>query len=343
MSGATGRGLGRDPGRLALLSVVVALLVGGCLPAAATAEGRQIGGLYDVFVVIAAGVFLLVYALATFAIIRYRVLRRHDAGEPRQVEGNDLIEAIWTAVPLVIVGGLFVGTLAVLSRTEARAATPAAKITCAASAGVGRSTTRPRASLSAGSGPRAGGRRADRTAGPTFRDQLRRRHPFLLRAPVPLQARRHPQGARTSSRSRWRRRARTTASARSSAGSATQRCRSRCAPSRRRTTRRGWRRSAPAALVGPRLSRGDVPPGRLAMTTGAITVRPVPPAGSALVWLTTTDHKRIGIMYAVAAFAFFMVGGVLALLMRAELAQPGLQVMSVESYDQSFTMHGDRS
>jgi len=128
MSGATGGGPGRDPGRLALLSVVVALLVGGCLPAAATAEGRQIGGLYDVFVVIAAGVFLLVYALATFAIIRYRVLRRRDRGEPRQVEGNELIEAIWTAVPLLVVGGLFVGTLAVLSRTEARAATPAAEI-----------------------------------------------------------------------------------------------------------------------------------------------------------------------------------------------------------------------
>jgi cytochrome c oxidase subunit I len=76
------------------------------------------------------------------------------------------------------------------------------------------------------------------------------------------------------------------------------------------------------------------------MTTGAITARPAPPSASALVWLTTTDHKRIGIMYAVAAFGFFMVAGVLALLMRAELAQPGLQVMSVESYDQSFTMHG---
>jgi len=76
------------------------------------------------------------------------------------------------------------------------------------------------------------------------------------------------------------------------------------------------------------------------VTTGAITARPVPPSASALVWLTTTDHKRIGVMYAVAAFGFFMVGGVLALLMRAELAQPGLQVMSVESYDQSFTIHG---
>ena len=128
MSGAPRRRLGREPGRLALSSVLVALLVAGCLPGAATAEGRQIGGLYDIFVVIAAGVFLLVYALTTFAIIRYRVLRRRDAGAPRQVEGNDLIEAIWTAVPLLIVGGLFVGTLAVLSRTEARAAAPAVEI-----------------------------------------------------------------------------------------------------------------------------------------------------------------------------------------------------------------------
>jgi cytochrome c oxidase subunit II len=111
-----------------LVVLVAATLVAGCLPTAATAEGRQIGSLYGIFVVIAAGVFILVYALATFAIIRYRVLRRRDAGEPRQIEGNDVIEAIWTAIPLLIVGGLFVGTLAVLSRTEARAASPAAEI-----------------------------------------------------------------------------------------------------------------------------------------------------------------------------------------------------------------------
>jgi cytochrome c oxidase subunit 1 len=40
-------------------------------------------------------------------------------------------------------------------------------------------------------------------------------------------------------------------------------------------------------------------------------------------WLTTTDHKRIGTLYLVTAFAFFVVGGVMALLMRAELARPG--------------------
>ncbi|HWC10013.1 MAG TPA: cytochrome c oxidase subunit I [Acidimicrobiales bacterium] len=57
-------------------------------------------------------------------------------------------------------------------------------------------------------------------------------------------------------------------------------------------------------------------------------------------WLTTTDHKRIGILYMVTAFAFFLVGGFLALLMRAELAQPGLQVVSTQFYNQLFTMHG---
>ncbi|MFC9954965.1 cbb3-type cytochrome c oxidase subunit I, partial [Streptomyces prasinus] len=57
-------------------------------------------------------------------------------------------------------------------------------------------------------------------------------------------------------------------------------------------------------------------------------------------WLTTTDHKRIGTLYLVSAFVFFGVGGVLALLMRAELARPGLQVMSNEQFNQAFTMHG---
>jgi cytochrome c oxidase subunit I len=44
--------------------------------------------------------------------------------------------------------------------------------------------------------------------------------------------------------------------------------------------------------------------------------------------LTTTDHKLIGIMYCCACFAFFFIGGLLALLMRTELATPGLQFLS---------------
>jgi len=57
-------------------------------------------------------------------------------------------------------------------------------------------------------------------------------------------------------------------------------------------------------------------------------------------WVTTTDHKRIGTFYMVCAFAFFLLGGVLALLMRAELAQPGQDIVSQATYNQLFTMHG---
>ncbi|MFE9098606.1 cytochrome c oxidase subunit I [Streptomyces sp. NPDC007264] len=57
-------------------------------------------------------------------------------------------------------------------------------------------------------------------------------------------------------------------------------------------------------------------------------------------WLTTTDHKKIGQMYLVTAFVFFLVGGVMALMLRAELARPGLQIVSNEQYNQLFTMHG---
>ncbi|QHC23449.1 aa3-type cytochrome oxidase subunit I [Streptomyces sp. GS7] len=57
-------------------------------------------------------------------------------------------------------------------------------------------------------------------------------------------------------------------------------------------------------------------------------------------WLTSTDHKVIGNLYLATAFGFFLVGGVMALLMRAELMRPGLQFFSNEQYNQLFTMHG---
>src|SRR3954462_5603687 len=56
--------------------------------------------------------------------------------------------------------------------------------------------------------------------------------------------------------------------------------------------------------------------------------------------VTTTDHKLIGIMYCVACFIFFFIGGFMALLMRTELALPGLQFLSNEQFNQLFTMHG---
>jgi len=76
-----------------------------------------------------------------------------------------------------------------------------------------------------------------------------------------------------------------------------------------------------------------------------IVSRPSPPReakkGSVFLnVLSTTDHKLIGIMYMIASFGFFMAGGVMAMLMRAELARSGTQFLSPEQYNQLFTMHG---
>ena len=65
-----------------------------------------------------------------------------------------------------------------------------------------------------------------------------------------------------------------------------------------------------------------------------------PPVTGLLAWLTSTDHKRIGVSYMVTAFAFYLLGGLLAMGMRAELAEPGRQVVGPDTYNEMFTMHG---
>ena len=57
-------------------------------------------------------------------------------------------------------------------------------------------------------------------------------------------------------------------------------------------------------------------------------------------WVSTVDHKKIGIMYGVSAMFFFVVGGVEALLIRLQLAAPEGQILSADVYNQVFTMHG---
>ncbi len=57
-------------------------------------------------------------------------------------------------------------------------------------------------------------------------------------------------------------------------------------------------------------------------------------------WLMTVDHKKIGIMYFSFAFLFFLIGGILALVIRAELFIPGLQIVNPDLYNQFFSMHG---
>ena len=58
-------------------------------------------------------------------------------------------------------------------------------------------------------------------------------------------------------------------------------------------------------------------------------------------WLSSTDHKVIGNLYLISSFGFFLIAGLMALLIRAELFSPGLQIVSTkEQYNQLFTMHG---
>src|SRR5450432_1126388 len=57
-------------------------------------------------------------------------------------------------------------------------------------------------------------------------------------------------------------------------------------------------------------------------------------------WVTTVDHKRIGIMYLFTTFFFFAAGGLMALVIRLQLEHANNQVVSAQAYDQLFTMHG---
>jgi len=57
-------------------------------------------------------------------------------------------------------------------------------------------------------------------------------------------------------------------------------------------------------------------------------------------WITSVDHKRVGIMYGVTAMAFFVIGGLEALLIRVQLAAPNGRILDANAYNQVFTMHG---
>jgi cytochrome c oxidase subunit 1 len=82
------------------------------------------------------------------------------------------------------------------------------------------------------------------------------------------------------------------------------------------------------------------------LPTSPDTVPAVSPSarrkGNILVdWITTTDHKKIGYLYLITSFLYLLLGGVMALVIRAQLFEPGLQIVATkEQYNQLFTMHG---
>ncbi|NJQ06142.1 aa3-type cytochrome oxidase subunit I [Streptomyces lonarensis] len=84
----------------------------------------------------------------------------------------------------------------------------------------------------------------------------------------------------------------------------------------------------------------DSSPEKTGSVPASPPVRKKTPGQIVVKWLTTTDHKTIGSMYLITSFFFFVVGGAMALIMRAELARPGTQLVSNEQFNQLFTMHG---
>ena len=68
--------------------------------------------------------------------------------------------------------------------------------------------------------------------------------------------------------------------------------------------------------------------------------RPVESEKGVWSWITTVDHKRLGIMYGAASLIFFVIGGIEALLIRLQLAAPNGTVLTADTYNQMFTMHG---
>jgi cytochrome c oxidase subunit II len=103
-----------------LLLAVLALAGCGSLTPV-TEQGRDIQGLYNILFVAAAVVFVLVEGAIVFAVVRYR--RRGDMLPP-QFHGNNLLEVVWTVVPLLIVATLFVLGWGVLNRVDAKADNP---------------------------------------------------------------------------------------------------------------------------------------------------------------------------------------------------------------------------
>src|SRR5215213_3759950 len=172
------------------------------------------------------------------------------------------------------------------------------------------------------------------------------------------------------------RRARTTASAPSSAAATTRTCTRRSTSSRTTSGRRGTtarpRTSRPpsrtrrTSATGSSRSRAGRPP--RAPAAGPTARQPTKPSRTAMAsidyaargaarpqilvhgirpeprgwtsWFTTTDHKRIGILYLWTVAVFFVLGGVEALLIRLQLGSPENTLLTPEHYNQLFTMHG---
>ena len=120
-----------------LIAVVAAVFLSGWgrtlyPPDAATVQGQDVAGLYDVVFAVAVGIFVIVEALIVWSILRYR-RRPTDTELPPQTHGNNLVEVIWTLIPTAIVLFLFVISWQTLRTVDDTSATPDIRVHAMAS------------------------------------------------------------------------------------------------------------------------------------------------------------------------------------------------------------------
>jgi len=100
-----------------LLAVVLALLAAGCAPSPVTVEGERVKFLYDLFLVVATVVFVIVAGLIGWSIVRYRA-RPGDGELPPQWHQNVVLELVWWAIPSLLVIVLFILSAGVLADVD---------------------------------------------------------------------------------------------------------------------------------------------------------------------------------------------------------------------------------
>src|SRR4029450_3511737 len=93
-----------------LVGLATPLLLAGCAPQSVTEQGAAIGRLYNLFLAVAAVVWVTVTGVMVWSLVRYR-RRDGDDRLPKQTHGNKYLELSWTLIPLVIIAGLIVATV----------------------------------------------------------------------------------------------------------------------------------------------------------------------------------------------------------------------------------------
>jgi cytochrome c oxidase subunit II len=116
----------RVPASRWLAVTALTLAAAGCAPQSVTEQGRAVHNLYNLFLYIAAVVYVLVAVLVIWSVIRYR---RRDDELPKQTHGNNRLELTWTAIPFVIVLFLFAATIQAQNKVLDQVAQPAVKVT----------------------------------------------------------------------------------------------------------------------------------------------------------------------------------------------------------------------